>query len=200
MAWGAHGGAAQADGFDMRRSFSKVKGRTCCNPYMEGFVIKHLHRIVILSALLASGGVAGERAELPYQGEGHLMRNASDLEWGPIASMAPGARFALIEGDLSRNEPFTFRLKLPADYILAPHVHPAYERVTVLSGTLHFGHGRTFERDRTVALHEGGLAIMAPGEPMFGFTEEETVIQLHGQGPWGIEYVDPADDPRLQQR
>jgi hypothetical protein len=167
---------------------------------MEGFVINHLHRIVILSALLSSGGVAGDSSELPYRGEGHLMRNASDLEWGPIASMAPGARFALIEGDLSRAEPFTFRLELPAGYILAPHVHPAYERVTVLSGTFHFGHGRTFDREQTVALHEGGLAIMAPGEPMFGFTEVQTIIQLHGQGPWGIEYIDPADDPRLQQR
>jgi len=165
---------------------------------MEGIVINHMNRIVIFSALLAAGGVAGGSAELPYRGEGHLMRNASDLEWGPIASMAPGARFALIEGDLSREEPFTFRLELPAGYILAPHVHPAFERVTVLSGTLYFGYGRTFDRDKAVALHEGGLAIMAPGELMFGFTEEETVIQLYGKGPWGIEYVDPADDPRLQ--
>jgi hypothetical protein len=31
---------------------------------------------------------------------------------------------------------------------------------------------------------------------MFGYTEEETIIQLHGTGPWGIEYIDPADDPR----
>jgi hypothetical protein len=39
---------------------------------------------------------------------------------------------------------------------------------------------------------------MAPGEPMFGFTEEETVIQLHGTGPWGIKYVNPQDDPRRE--
>ena len=24
----------------------------------------------------------------------------------------------------------------------------------------------------------------------------ETVIQLHGAGPWEIKYVNPADDPR----
>lgn len=63
-------------------------------------------------------------------------------------------------------------------------------------GLLHFARGKEFDPDKTKALEEGGMAIMAPGEPMFGCTEEETVIQLHGTGPWGIEYVNPEDDPR----
>jgi hypothetical protein len=33
---------------------------------------------------------------------------------------------------------------------------------------------------------------------MFGFTKEETVIQLNGVGPWGLHYLNPADDPRKQ--
>jgi hypothetical protein len=135
-------------------------------------------------------------AATPYRGDGHIMLNPSDLKWGNVASMAPGAQIAVIEGDLSKKEPFTFRLKLPANYRIAPHVHPAYERVTVLSGALHFGHGRQFDRKKTKKLETGGSAIMAPGEPMFGYTEEETVIQLHGTGPWGIQYINPADDPR----
>lgn len=153
-------------------------------------------RMLVASFLFAFAVLAHSMSDMPYHGDGHIMLNTSDLEWGPIASMAPGAKFALLEGDLSREAPFTFRLALPAGYVIAPHIHPAYERVTVLSGTLHFGHGREFDRERTMALEQGGLAIMAPGEPMFGYTEEATVIQLHGMGPWGIEYLDPADDPR----
>jgi len=30
----------------------------------------------------------------------------------------------------------------------------------------------------------------------FAWAKGETVIQLHGIGPWKIEYVSPADDPR----
>jgi hypothetical protein len=30
----------------------------------------------------------------------------------------------------------------------------------------------------------------------FGFVKGETVLQLHGTGPWAIDYVNPADDPR----
>jgi hypothetical protein len=42
----------------------------------------------------------------------------------------------------------------------------------------------------------GSVAIMPPGTPMFGYTKEDTVIQLHGVGPWGLSYLNPADDPR----
>lgn len=139
---------------------------------------------------------AAERSGTPYRGDGHMMLNTDDLDWTDVASMAPPAQMAVIEGQLSEEEPFTFRLKLPAGYEIRPHIHPAYERVTVLSGALHFAHGEEFDREKTHELRQGGVAIMAPGEPMFGYTEEDTVIQLHGTGPWGIQYINPEDDPR----
>ena len=37
---------------------------------------------------------------------------------------------------------------------------------------------------------------ITPGRPGSG----ETVIQLHGFGPWKIEYLNPADDPRNAKR
>jgi quercetin dioxygenase-like cupin family protein len=110
--------------------------------------------------------------------------------------MASPAEISVIEGDLSKEEPFNFRLKLPAGYQIAPHTHPAYERVTVISGTHHFAHGESFDRDKTTALPQGGVAIMPPGAPMYGYTDEDTVIQVHGTGPWGIKYINPDDDPR----
>ena len=157
--------------------------------------------VVGIVTMGTSTGVAGmeEMGSLPYRGDGqHVMINADELEWTDVASMAPPAQIAIIEGDLSQAEPFTFRLKLPAGYIVAPHIHPAYERVTVLQGTFHFAHGRIFDRDQTMALRTGGVAIMPPGSPMFGYTEEDTIIQLHGTGPWGIVYLNPDHDPRLQ--
>jgi hypothetical protein len=154
------------------------------------------HHTVVAAAMLTAGVVGSAPADTPYEGNGHVMVQPSELEWGPVGSMEPGAEIAVIEGDLGEKAPFTFRLRLPADYKIAPHVHPAYERVTVLSGTLHFAHGETFDRDQTQALPAGSVAIMSPGDPMFGYTEGETVIQLHGTGPWGIEYINPEDDPR----
>lgn len=145
-------------------------------------------------ALAVAVAVAAQAA--PYQGDGHLLGSADELEWGPVGSMGEGAEIAIIEGDLSKEEPFTLRLRLEDGYQIKPHVHPAYERVTVLDGTLHFAHGESYDPDATQALEPGDFAIMSPGDPMFGHAEGETLFQLHGTGPWGIEYLDPADDPR----
>jgi hypothetical protein len=152
-------------------------------------------RITAPFLLALSLCAAGLQAE-PYHGDGHLIGNADELEWGPVASMGEGAEIAIIEGDLSEEEPFTIRLRLEDGYEVRPHVHPAYERVTVLEGTLHFAHGESYDPDATQALQEVDFAIMSPGDPMFGHAEGETLFQLHGTGPWGIEYLDPADDPR----
>lgn len=151
-----------------------------------------------LLALAMGAASAGLWAET-YHGDGHLLGTPDDLSWGPVGSMGEGAEIAIIEGDLSAEAPFTFRLRMEDDYEIRPHVHPAYERVTVLQGTLHFAHGEEFDREVAQALPVGGYAIMSPGDPMFGYAEGETIIQLHGTGPWGIEYLDPADDPRQSQ-
>lgn len=150
---------------------------------------------ILLALCLGIASLAA--ANLPYKGKGHIMVKPSDLEWNPVKSMAPGAEISILEGNLSKEAPFTMRLRLPANYDLLPHTHPEYERVTVLSGTFNFAHGEKFDRDKVNALPEGSFAVMTPGEPMYGYTgEEEVVIQLHGTGPWGIEYINPEDDPR----
>lgn len=142
-------------------------------------------------ALAAASSLAHAQAT-----RSHQMLSAGELKWNDAPSVGPGAKIAVIEGPLDKPVPFTFRLKLPANTKVAPHVHPAFERVTVLAGTFHFAHGETYDETKTRALAPGDVAIMAPGAPMFGFTREETVIQLHGVGPWGINYLNPADDPR----
>lgn len=154
-----------------------------------------MNRNILFLFLLTSAAVWGAEHDR-YRGDGHVMVSPDELEWGPVASMGEGAEIAFIEGDISKEEPFTIRLRLEDGYQIEPHVHPEYERVTVLSGTLHFAEGEEFNREETVALEPGSVAIMSPGDSMYGYAEGETVIQLHGTGPWGVDYIDPADDPR----
>ncbi|MEW6348509.1 MAG: cupin domain-containing protein [Thermodesulfobacteriota bacterium] len=127
---------------------------------------------------------------------GHVMAVPNDLKWTDVPSLPPGAKIAVIQGPLNEAVPFTFRLKVPAGYKIPVHTHPAIEHVTVLSGTLHFAGGDKFDEKKAKPLPPGSVAIMPVGSPMYGWTTDEAIIQVHGVGPWGITYLNPADDPR----
>jgi quercetin dioxygenase-like cupin family protein len=126
----------------------------------------------------------------------HMMVLPSDLKWADVPSLPAGAKIAVIEGPMNQAAPFTVRLKFPKDYQIPAHSHPAIERVTVLSGTFHMGTGDQFDRAKTHPLPAGALAIMQNGTRHFAWTSDEVIVQLNGNGPWGVDYVNPADDPR----
>ena len=151
-------------------------------------------RIAAVATLLAAFGTAA------WADSAHKMTMAKDLTWADVPSVPPGVKIAVIEGPMSEAVPFTVRLKFPANYRLPPHFHPAVERVTVLSGVFYMGMGETFDPAKaSLALGPGDAMIMVPNTPHFAITKEETVLQLHGTGPWGITYINPADDPRKKQ-
>lgn len=129
--------------------------------------------------------------------EGQISIIPSDIKWADAPSIGPGAKLAVLEGDLKQAVPITFRIKLPPNFKIAVHTHPVFERVTVLTGTFHLGIGEIFDSAKAKAYPAGGVTMMPPGMPMFAYTtDEETVLQIHGTGPWGIHYHNPADDPR----
>jgi hypothetical protein len=120
------------------------------------------------------------------------------VKWGPAPAVLPaGAQAAVLEGDPSKPGPFTLRLLLPADYRIPPHYHPGIEHVTVVKGTFFVGMGEKFDASKVSELPTGTFAALQPGVRHFALTKgETTIIQLHGVGPWGLTYVNPADDPR----
>ena len=150
-----------------------------------------------LSLVLAGVCLCGAPAGWA-QHAGHQMVTPGQLKWADVPSLPAGAKIAVIEGPLNEAVPFTFRLRLPANYRIPGHWHPAVERVTVLSGVFNMGTGDTLDPQRTTPLGPGSIAIMQPKTNHFAWTAEETIVQLNGTGPWGITYVNPSDDPRKQ--
>ncbi len=126
----------------------------------------------------------------------HRMISPDDLKWADVPSLPPGAKIAVIEGPMSEPVAFTVRLKFPANYRIPAHWHPTVERVTVLSGTFYMGVGDKLDPQKSTALTPASVMILQPKTHHFAWTKEEVVVQLNGVGPWGITYVNPADDPR----
>ncbi len=127
----------------------------------------------------------------------HAIHVPTQIQWqdGP-PSLPPGAKLAVLEGDPAKDGFFTMRVKVPDGYKIPPHIHPKVEHVTVISGTFNFGMGEKFDQAATKEMPAGTFGFWPAGMKHFAWARGETVIQLHGIGPWSIEYLDPADDPR----
>lgn len=130
------------------------------------------------------------------QAAGYVSVNPSEPKWSDAPSIGPGAKIAMIEGDLKAAGPVTFRIKVPPKSKIPVHTHPLVEHVTVLSGTFYFATGDKFDASKAKAYPVGSAIVIPTGMPMFAFTKDkETVLQLHGIGPWGIQYLNPDDAP-----
>jgi quercetin dioxygenase-like cupin family protein len=154
--------------------------------------MKYVAQWTVLGILCVIGT---QQAQAQHATGGHQMTPAADLKWAPLDAL-PGAQIAVIQGPLNEAKPFIARLKFLANAKVPAHSHTAIEHATVLSGVLNMGAGDKLDASKTQPLGPGSVSIMQPGTNHFAWFGEETVIQLHGVGPWTVTYVDPADDPR----
>lgn len=118
---------------------------------------------------------------------------ASALTWtdAVVPGFNPGMKLAVIHGDPGSAGNYTIRLRFPDGYEFPPHWHPKGEHITVLSGVFRLGMGGTFNA-AAIREYQPGDFLYAPGRmPHFGGARGETVIQLHGVGPFAINLGSP---------
>ena len=119
-----------------------------------------------------------------------------ELKWGPAPPVfEPGAQLAVLQGDPSKaGEEFTVRLRMPNGYKIAPHWHSNDEELTVLSGTFVLAMGD--KAGENVHAMEAGAYHFLPGKMHHSAEAKgETLIEIHGIGPFDLHYLNPADDP-----
>lgn len=151
--------------------------------------------VTITSAGFALGVLSlGAVLATPIGAEEYTSVLPSNITWKDAPSIGPGAKTAVIDGDPKSPGPFVMRLKLAPKSMIGVHTHPADESVTVLSGTLYFSAGDKFDTKTAKPFGPGSYFSIGKGKPMFAYTtDEETVVQLNGYGPWGLTYLDQPD-------
>ena len=123
------------------------------------------------------------------------------IKWGAQPPGLPaGMQMAVLLGDPGKEGPYVLRAKMPDGYKVPPHWHSADENLTILSGTLLVGHGEKLERATMTELGAGSFCHMPKGMHHYVMAKGETVIQVHGIGPFDITYINPADDPRKEKK
>lgn len=127
-----------------------------------------------------------------------IMLAPDEMKWEDCSpAIPPGAKCATVEGDRNAaNVLFTYRLKMPDHYRIPPHFHPADEHLTVIAGTFNMGIGDKPDMKASKPMSAGSFMVMPKGTHHYAWTRGETILQVHAIGPWGLTYVNPADDPR----
>jgi quercetin dioxygenase-like cupin family protein len=154
----------------------------------EGSVMRKAVLTTLLLSLLPAASLAADE---------HTTAKPDTLNWIPVPPGLPaGAEAAVLSGDPSQEGLFVVRVRMPGDYKVPPHTHPTDENLTVISGTFHVAMGGKFDTGKSETLGAGGFAHMPKNTQHYAWSAAPTIIQIEGMGPFVINYVDPADDPR----
>ena len=122
------------------------------------------------------------------------------LIWKDNPAFPKGIQIAVLVGDPSKSgETVVLRIKFPPNFQMPPHTHPYSEVVTVISGRIGTNSGEKVEKKGDL-LKPGSLWVYPAKHPHYAWTgNEEAILQVQFIGPGGIDYINPADDPRKRQ-
>jgi quercetin dioxygenase-like cupin family protein len=157
---------------------------------------------IALPTLIAAVALAGVAFTTPAATmEGQTSLAPQDIKWGPAPAMLPpGAEAAVLLGDPSKEGLFVLRLKFPKGYRVPPHTHPVDEVLTVISGTFSIGMGKNADQSKARPFPAGSFHALPPGTAHYVSIDEETIVQISTNGPWGLTYVNPKDDPQQKSQ
>jgi quercetin dioxygenase-like cupin family protein len=121
----------------------------------------------------------------------HKIVHYGDLKWTPIIK---GCDLATVEGDSSaEGASYVLRLRCADGTKIPAHWHPGDENVTVLKGTFLVGLGESFDETKLQTMNVGNFALMPKEVRHFAMNKGETIVQVHGLGPFKVNWVNPSE-------
>ena len=121
-----------------------------------------------------------------------FMVSSEELKWeDALPPYHTGIKVAKLIRNSTCDGNYVTLLKLPKNYQTKPHIHSTLEQVTVISGVLHFGVGDVFDKSQSKALSVGSFIYCPGGTHHFFWTDEETILLIHGTGPLGTVFINP---------
>lgn len=125
--------------------------------------------------------------------QGHGMVTPEQLVW---KALIPGVEMAVVAGDPGKKGGlYVIRIRAKDDVKVPPHWHPTDEHITVLAGSFLMAHGDKYDASRLMELKPGAHAVQPATMPHFGLHKAGTVVEVYGEGPFIVNFVNPEDDP-----
>lgn len=138
----------------------------------------------ILMALCLALFATGSHAELGDLVHGGVM---------PLHMIPSGQWIEKVVGDMDKpGQPFVIRIHHDAGYVVLPHTHPEDENITVLAGSWALGMGPRIKMSELEPMEQGALGFVPKKMAHFGYAKVETMLQVHGIGPFVNLPIDPV--------
>jgi quercetin dioxygenase-like cupin family protein len=151
---------------------------------------------LVFGLLIVAMSIGGA-AQTPQTSTHHVVSGEA-ISW---KALRPGVEIAVISGNPDKEgSSFVLRFRYRGKARIPPHWHPVDEHITVLSGTFRMGMGEHGDESAVTALTAGAYAFVPARMAHFAWTDDDTTVQVHGVGPFVINYVNPADDPKNATR
>jgi quercetin dioxygenase-like cupin family protein len=149
-------------------------------------------RICALVAALAVVGTARVYSQDKKDtADPHKIVHFGDLKWTPLIK---GCDLALVDGDPNaEGVPFVVRIRFTDGSKIPAHWHPTDENVTVLKGALLVGMGDAFDEAKLQTMNVGNFVSIPKEMHHYAMGKGETIVQVHGAGPFKVNWVNPAD-------
>jgi hypothetical protein len=149
-----------------------------------------IYTCALLTGLIACGPLAYGQ-DKPDAAASHKIVRSADLKWSPIIK---GCDLAPVSGDPAADgAPFVLRLRCADGSKIPAHWHPTDENVTVLKGTFLVGMGEKYDESKVMTMNAGNFISMPKEMRHFGLCKGKTIVQVHGMGPFKVNWVNPAD-------
>ena len=148
---------------------------------------------LVAAVCMASGATQGQPAHSAKSDGHHSIVRPRDLKWTPM--QLPGAEIAVVSGDPAKAGEFVIRIKLADGTKVPPHWHPTDEHITVMRGVFAVGMGILYDESKLEDMQPAMYAHMPKGSRHFGLSKGESVVQVHGMGPFVVNWVTPASVP-----
>ena len=155
--------------------------------------MKVMRCVTLLTAALGTALLLAPVAHSERDDLGFVRIYPEDVQWKELPGYN-GLKYAVIEGDPSKEGIYVVRVKFPPGLMTRPHFHPEDRYAIVISGTWYTGTGDTFDPSTTVGLKPGTfMKHPAKGHHYDGAKDEEVVLQIIGYGPSGTVWLQPED-------
>lgn len=150
---------------------------------MAGAITRASARSLLLLVLAVGAVIAPKSGRAQQPDSSHVV---------PLKEFSADQRFETVSGDPKQSgSPYVIRIHAEPGYVVMPHTHPEDENIVVLKGTWAVGMGDRYRLDALETMDSGTYAFVPKRMSHFALSKTETIVQVHGMGPFTTTWVVP---------